>query len=142
MTELVGSKSGKPRVLVVDDEPTSRTVVSMRISSLGATTIEAQDGSSALLQLISSSFDAVILDLEMPGIDGFQLLAFVRGHPNLKHLPVIVISGRNDMNSVQRALEAGATSYLLKPLDWKAFSEHIRNMIGLRPSSEPMRNSA
>ena len=121
-----------PRTLIVDDEPVARSVVALRIASLGAHVCEADTGSGALSLLLKEPFDAVILDLEMPDVDGFELLGCIRSHPKLRHLTVIVLSGREDASSVRRALEAGATSYLLKPLNWLAFSEHIRSALGLR----------
>lgn len=124
--------SSKPRVLVVDDEPLSRTVVAMRIASLGADVIEADSGGHALELLLTEPFDAAILDLEMPGVDGYELLGCIRGHPRLRHMTVIVLSGHDDRQSIQKALQAGATSYLLKPLNWTAFGEHIRFALGLR----------
>lgn len=122
----------KPRVLIVDDEPLSRTVVAMRIASLGADVIEADGGSRALELLLTEPYDAAILDLEMPGVDGYELLGCIRGHPRLRHMTLLVLSGQDDRISIQKALQAGATSYLLKPLNWTAFGEHIRFALGLR----------
>lgn len=129
--------NGPPRVLVVDDEPVARTVVGARIASLGAQVVEAGDGASALQKLLKEPFDAAIIDLEMPGLDGFELIGCIRGHPQLKHLAVVVLSGREDATAIRNALQAGATSYLLKPLNWAAFSEHIRSCIGLRERAVP-----
>ena len=73
----------------------------------------------------------------MPGLDGFELIGRIRGHPQLKHLAVVVLSGREDATAIRNALQAGATSYLLKPFNWAAFSEHIRSCIGLRERAVP-----
>ncbi len=117
------------RVLVADDEPLSRAMVSKRLELLGAQIIEASSGSEAFALLMNGGVDAVILDLDMPDIDGFALLGCIRSHPKLRHLPVIVLSGLDDRGSIQKALEAGATSYLLKPLNWTAFGEHVRSVL-------------
>ena len=132
MSTCPADGNSKPRVLVVDDEPIARMSIVMRFSSIGATVVEAEDGASALKELLQQPFDAAMIDLEMPGLDGFELIGCIRGHPNLKHLAVIVLSGRDDPTSIRNALQAGATSYLLKPLNWTAFGEHIRSCIGLR----------
>ncbi len=122
----------RPRVLIAEDEPFSRKVACGRIAALGATVVEAEDGAAALTLLLQEPFDAAIIDLEMPKLDGFQLLGCIRGHPKLRHLPIIVLSGREDGTSIRRALAAGATSYLQKPLNWTAFGEHIRSVLSLR----------
>ena len=125
------SSAAVPHVLVVDDEPVERTVVSVRVAALGATVEEADDGATALRALLDGDFSAAIIDLEMPGLDGFELIGCIRGHPKLRHMPIIVLSGREDVRSVQNALQAGATSYLIKPLNWLAFGDHIRSTLGL-----------
>jgi CheY-like chemotaxis protein len=127
------NQAEQPVVLLVDDEPVTRAVVSLRIASLGARVIEADDGASGLDCLLKTTVNAAIIDLEMPGLDGFALLGCIRGHPRLSHLPVIVLSGKEDPQSMQDALRAGATSYLLKPLNWTAFSGHIAAVLGVQP---------
>ena len=122
MSTCPADGNSKPRVLVVDDEPIARMSIVMRLSSIGATVVEAEDGASALKELLQQPFDAAMI----------ELIGCIRGHPNLKHLAVIVLSGRDDPTSIRNALQAGATSYLLKPLNWTAFGEHIRSCIGLR----------
>jgi CheY-like chemotaxis protein len=67
-----------------------------------------------------------IVDLEMPNFDGLDLIKSVRGNPMLKHIPIIVLTGNESREALDGALAAGATSFLLKPLNWSAFGEHIR----------------
>jgi CheY-like chemotaxis protein len=121
----------KPRVLIVDDDPFARVVVSKRIEQLGAEVVRAADGVEALDVLKSGTFDLAVVDLEMPRLDGYELLGCIRGLPVLKHLPVIVLTGRDDRASLERALTCGATSLLIKPLNWLAFSAHIEHLMHL-----------
>lgn len=121
----------KPRVLIVDDDPFARAVVAKRIEQLGAEVIRVADGIEALDALRSGVFDLALVDLEMPRLDGYELLGCIRGLPNLKHLPVIVLTGREDRASLERALTCGATSFLIKPLNWLAFSAHIEHLMHL-----------
>jgi CheY-like chemotaxis protein len=121
----------KPRVLIVDDDPFARMIVAKKIEQLGAVVVRAPDGVEALDALKTNSFDLAIVDLEMPRLDGYELLGCIRGLPQLKHLPVIVLTGRDDRAALERALSCGATSFLIKPLNWLAFSAHIEHLLHL-----------
>ncbi|HEX4892251.1 MAG TPA: response regulator [Hyphomicrobiaceae bacterium] len=121
----------KPRVLVVDDDPLSRKLVARRLEMLSADILEASDGAEAFARLNDSLVDLLIVDLEMPGMDGYDLLGCVRAVEALKHLPIVVLTGRDDRASLERALSAGATSYLLKPLNWTAFGRHIAHLLSV-----------
>ena len=128
----------QPRVLIVDDDPFARVVVSKRIEQLGAAVVVAADGLEALDALRSGTFDLAVVDLEMPRLDGYELLGCIRGLPNLKHLPVIVLTGRDDRASLEKALTCGATSFLIKPLNWLAFSAHIEHLMHLSTAARQL----
>jgi CheY-like chemotaxis protein len=121
----------KPRVLVVDDDPLSRKLVARRLEILSAEILEASEGAEAFKLLNDNLVDLLLLDLEMPGMDGYDLLGCVRAVQALKHLPIVVLTGRDDRASLERALSAGATSYLLKPLNWTAFGSHIAHLLAV-----------
>ncbi len=123
------------KALVVDDSDTARQVVSRRLSALGVSVEQAADGAEALRALASESFDLVILDLQMPRLDGTTLLGCIRGYPKLRHLPVIVLTSSSDRAAAELALGAGATSFLTKPLNWSTFGPHVRSLIQLVRSS-------
>jgi PleD family two-component response regulator len=120
----------RPSVLIVDDDEFSRAVVSKKFSKL-SDVVEAEDGFDALARLQTTGFDLAIVDLEMPNCDGFQLIKSIRAHPTLKHIPIIVLTGNDSRGAIESALAAGATSFLLKPLNWGAFGEHIRHVLRL-----------
>src|SRR5262245_59360542 len=125
-----GEVMRRPSVLVVDDDAFSRAIVSRRISKL-SDVVEAEDGLGALAQLQTAQFDLAIVDLEMPHCDGLDLIRSVRAQPALKHIPIIVLTSNESRTAIESALSAGATSSLLKPLDWSAFGEHIRHVLQL-----------
>ena len=120
----------RPSVLVVDDDAFSRAVVTRRVAKL-SDVVEAEDGLGALAHLKAAEFDLAIVDLEMPNFNGLELIKSVRAHPTLKHIPIIVLTGNESRAAIESALSAGATSFLLKPLDWSAFGEHIRHVLHL-----------
>lgn len=121
----------RPNVLVADDDPFSRAMAVSRLAALDVSVIEAENGEKAMQALQEHKVDLAIVDLEMPVIDGFMLLGCIRGHPRLKHIPVVVLTGREDREAMAQALSNGATSFLQKPLNWTAFGDHIRHLIEL-----------
>lgn len=131
-----------PRVLVADDEPISRAVVGMRLSLLGATVVEAEDGISALAKLRDGEFALAIIDLEMPKVDGFALLACIRVNPMHKNLPIIVLTGSEDQPSIERAHALGANFFLKKPLNWEVLAGCIRPLLAGASEAVPDRNIA
>lgn len=108
------------RVLVVDDSPVNRMVLTKALSADGHTPVTAENGLQALELLGSgdeSSVDVVLLDLEMPELDGYETLARIKADDRLHHVPVIVISSVDELDSVVRCIEKGAADYLPKPFD-------------------------
>lgn len=119
------------RVLIVDDDAFSRTAVAKKVQQLRATTVEAEDGLQAFALLRREQIDLAIIDLEMPVMNGLELLGCIRGAPRMKHLPVLVLTAAEDRASLERALQCGATSLMIKPLNWAAFSSHIEHILFL-----------
>jgi serine phosphatase RsbU (regulator of sigma subunit) len=105
------------RILVVDDNPVNRRLLVGALQAQGYDVRSAEDGSQALELLRSgqSAFDIVLLDILMPVMDGYQTLAEIKRDVDLAHLPVIMISALDEIDSVIRCVEMGATDYLPKP---------------------------
>jgi diguanylate cyclase (GGDEF)-like protein len=116
--------------LVVDDDAFARAVVSRRVAEF-SDVVEARDGIEALARLKTAVFDLIIVDLEMPNFNGLDLIKCVRGHPKLRHIPIIVLTANETRSALEGALMAGATSFLLKPLNWSMFGEHISHVLDL-----------
>ena len=105
------------RVLVVDDSALIRAVVRSHLEEHGYVVAEATDGRHALAAAAAGPPDVIVLDIEMPGMDGHEVLAALRGEEDLAHIPVIVLSGRSDVDHVVVGLESGAHDYLGKPFE-------------------------
>ena len=118
------------RTLVVDDSPTIRRMV---IASLKAVCtggfMEAASGLEALEHLALRPAAMMVLDLNMPDMHGLEVLSFVRRHPTLKSLPVIVLTTRGDDASRSAALAAGATVYLTKPFTPQSLADQARPLV-------------
>ncbi len=104
-------------ILVVDDDFLNRTLLATNLEEAGYTVETAEDGRQALDALRASLYDVVLLDILMPEMDGYQVLDTIKRDEALKHLPVIVISAVEEMDSVVRCIEMGATDYLPKPFE-------------------------
>lgn len=109
--------AARSRVLVVDDNAGTRRLLRGRLERQGHEVQEAAGGREALDLLRSGAFDLVLLDLVMPGMDGFQVLAEMKADAALGGVPVIVISTLDEMRGVMRAIGKGAADYLFKPFD-------------------------
>jgi diguanylate cyclase (GGDEF)-like protein len=104
-------------VLVADDSATVRALVRMELEAAGYAVVEAEDGQQALDAARGSELDAVLLDVEMPVLDGFGTIAALKGDPRTADVPVVFLTSRSASEDVVGALRAGAHDYLRKPPD-------------------------
>jgi class 3 adenylate cyclase len=108
---------GRGRVLVVDDSRMHRMTLRKLLEQLGHEVLEAEDGRDALDRLgKDDGVDLVLLDLVMPVLDGFETLAAIRADPGLARIPVIVVSGLDDLDGIVRCIQMGAVDYLPRPI--------------------------
>lgn len=114
------------RLLFVDDDAILREFARVHLATAQADVEVAADGLEAWSLLRQRDFDLMLLDLEMPNLDGFGVLERMRGDPRLQNMPVIVVTGREDVSAVDRAFNLGATSFVVKPLHWRLLSYQIR----------------
>lgn len=106
-----------PKILIVDDEPFNVDYLEQELQECGYQTVSAANGQAALIQVNAENPDLVLLDIMMPIMDGFGVLARLKGDDALRNIPVIVISALSDMPSVVRGIKQGAEDYLPKPFD-------------------------
>jgi signal transduction histidine kinase len=113
-------------LLFVDDDPLLGEFALVNLASNGCRVTTATDGEEALRAIQLNPPDIVILDLHMPKVDGFEVLKALRADEATRRLPVIVITGRDDVYSINRAFSEGAASFLVKPINWRLLSYQIR----------------
>lgn len=113
------------RILVVDDDPIFCTLSQKRLAECGSVIDVAHDGATALQSAGQERFDLALIDLGLPDIDGFDLITRIHAMPHAQHLPIVVVTGREDSEAIDSAYAAGATSFLTKPINWKLFEHHV-----------------
>ena len=104
----------KLRVLLVDDSLVTREMERRLLDDAGFDVVAAADAAEALRELTEAPFDCVVTDVEMPGMDGWELTRHLRDLPAFAHLPVVIVSTRDDPEDRLRGLQAGADAYLTK----------------------------
>jgi class 3 adenylate cyclase len=105
------------RILVVDDDPLNRRLLEKSLEREGHRPLLAEGGGQAFEMLGTQPIDIVLLDVLMPDMDGFEVLSRMKADPDLRHIPVVMISGVEDIQSVVRCIETGAEDFLPKPFD-------------------------
>lgn len=104
-------------VLIVDDDEMNRDTLARRLRQQGCTYEMAENGAEAIAMIKPHKYDLILLDIMMPEVDGYSVLSHLKNDPELKNLPVIMISAVEEMESVMKCMELGADDYLTKPLD-------------------------
>ena len=122
-------KSEERTIMVVDDSITIRKVTARMLERNGITVLLAKDGIDATNQLLDTKPDLMLLDIEMPRMDGFELASYIRNDERLKDLPIIMITSRTGEKHKERAMEIGVNEYLGKPYQEEELLKNINNIL-------------
>ncbi|PKO42732.1 MAG: chemotaxis protein CheY [Betaproteobacteria bacterium HGW-Betaproteobacteria-3] len=118
------------KFLIVDDFSTMRRIVRNLLKEAGyANAEEAEDGVAALQKLRSTKFDFVVSDINMPNMNGFELLAQIRADESLKHLPVLMITAEARKEDIVMAAQTGASGYIVKPFTKATLEEKVAKIM-------------
>jgi len=120
---------GALKIIYVDDDPILREFATVNLASEQTSVATAADGAEALSLLEAQRPDIMLLDLEMPRMNGFEVLETIRASDRWRDLPVIVATGREDVAAIDRAFQAGATDFVVKPMNWRLLSYQIRYVL-------------
>ncbi|MCB1521777.1 MAG: response regulator [Hyphomicrobiaceae bacterium] len=118
-------------VLLADDDPIFRSLAAARLARMDCHVVEAQDGIDAWRRAKENEFNLAVVDFEMPGLNGIELIQCLRGHPRTVHMPIVMCTSRTDSNAMREAIEAGVTSFLTKPVNWSLFDNHLDHLLNL-----------
>ena len=114
------------RILAVDDDPIQLEFAAAYLSTPTASVETAESAEIGLEKLKSAPFDLLLLDLQMPGMDGFEMIRRIRAEPGFASLPIVVVTGLEDVVNIDEAYDAGASSFVTKPVNWRLLSYHLR----------------
>jgi two-component system cell cycle response regulator DivK len=117
------------RILVAEDRPASLELIRTVLESAGYEVIDAMDGQDALYKAGANSLDLVLLDLQMPKIDGFGVVRQLRNDPKFNNIPIVALTASAMQGDRERALGAGFSSYIAKPIDLAALRAEIERLL-------------
>jgi CheY-like chemotaxis protein len=120
----------KSLILIADDRPTSRELLRTVLERAGYDVIEAEDGEVALEQARSRNPDLILLDMQMPKLDGYGVLTQLRADPRFRELPVLALTASAMMGDREKILAAGFTDYLSKPAGPEKVREMVARLLG------------
>ncbi|HEY9722951.1 MAG TPA: response regulator [Oscillatoriaceae cyanobacterium] len=124
------SSPDRKRILIADDEPDLVRILSILLRAMGYDIDAAPDARTAIQMAMSSPPDLVILDVMMPGLNGYEACGKLKGDPATKHVPVLMISAKVQQADRLSGLEAGADAYLGKPFENSELLRQVRRLLG------------
>jgi len=125
------------KILIADDEAVVLEILAKRLVQAGYEVVSAHDGEEAWKKIQSDSPDVIVLDLTMPKKDGLEILKVLRANPSKKYQPVIIVSGRKELEDLQKGYELEADHYLVKPCNVEDILKAVKLMIALIPRRQP-----
>ncbi len=138
--EAVGL-GGQPFALVIDDDRGARLLACKLLEDAGFRVGEASDGLEGMAAFERLKPGIVLLDVVMPNIDGFSVCTSIRKSPGGEHIPVLMMTGLDDIDSINRAYQAGATDFITKPINWTILKHRLRYILRADTMSSDLRKS-
>ncbi len=117
------------RILIVDDENAIRLVCQLNLDAVGFQTLEASDGETALALARTEHPDLILLDVMLPGIDGWEVATELAASPETREIPILFLSARSDRSDEERGHEVGGLGYITKPFDPSELIDRVREVL-------------
>jgi two-component system OmpR family response regulator len=128
-----------PRIFIAEDDESILELLVTRLRIAGYHTTQEKDGVAALEAIRRAPPSACILDVNMPRMDGFQVLKRLRADPLTAHVPVLILTARRAPDDIKTAIRLGATDYLSKPFNHEQLLARVARLLRRRPPSDPAR---
>lgn len=139
---LADDAAAKPLILVVDDQPVNVRLLTALLHQQGYATLSAFGGEAGVAMAIGEKPDLVLLDVRMPGMDGFEVLRKLRGSPETADLPIIFLTADDDRENLVRGFTAGVSDYVTKPFVARELLARVRTHVELKKSRDTLRRFA
>jgi signal transduction histidine kinase len=130
-----------PRILIVDDDPIVTSLMRATLENDRFSVIEAADGAEGLQAYEQYRPDLLLVDVVMPGMDGYELCRELRSRPLSAYVPIVMATSRDDVASIARAYDAGATDFIPKPINWLVLNHRIRYILRASRAFEELRRN-
>lgn len=127
----------KPRILLIEDNEQNRYLVTFLLESAGAEITQAATGPEGVLLARTAAFDLVLLDIQLPGMDGYAVARALRALPELAAVPILAVTSYAMVGDRERALAAGCDAYFEKPIDPSTFAREVLSHLGSRAREGP-----
>ncbi|HEY8602691.1 MAG TPA: response regulator [Thermomicrobiales bacterium] len=131
-----------PVVLVVDDSPTIRKIVEITLKRQGVQVVTAPSGVIALAAIANTPPQLILLDIMLPKVNGYQICQIIRRNPEYKHIPVVMLSGKDGVFDKVRGKLVGATEYITKPFEPRDLLRVVRKYVQVEAEMNGVRNDA
>lgn len=117
------------KIMIVDDCPTTRKLLGLYLRGKGYELVFAENGLDAIEKLARENISLILSDLNMPYMDGIELLRSVRSDPKLSHIPFLMVTTESDEEEKKRAIDSGANGYLVKPVTAEILLQNIKRIL-------------
>lgn len=131
----------QPTVLIVDDGAVNRRLLHAHLAALGCQPLAADHGPAALEMVVERTVDLVLLDVQMPGMDGFEVCRRIKSDPATRLLPVVMITALSETQDRVKALEAGADDFMSKPIDRAELAARVRSALSLKGAYDQLEST-
>ena len=128
----MAEKTSTAHILVCDDDPNSREIVQTFLESRGYSVLTAANGEAALAAVQGQRPDLILLDVMMPGMDGWEVARTLKDHADYADIRVVMMTARSDFSDKQKGLQAGADDYLVKPIQLEDLGNTVKRNLEVR----------
>jgi DNA-binding response OmpR family regulator len=126
------------RILIIDDDAGHLLIARKALERAGFSVEEAENGKQGLFAIKETRPDLVLLDIMMPEFNGYDVCVELRRDPEFMNLPIVMVTALDDIDSVERAFEAGATNFVTKPVNWMVLSYHVKYILRANKKAEEL----
>jgi DNA-binding response OmpR family regulator len=137
----MNDEPGPAHVLIVDDDTLLRSMAAKTLRHVGFQVSDAASGEDGLAQFEERPYDLVLLDVMMPGLDGYEVCRRIRAVAHGVRVPILMLTGLNDTESIELAYRHGATDFITKPINWCLLSHRVRYALRASRAAESMLRS-